>query len=679
MGSKLQRTASILTPVALVLIALTPPVAAGASEAVPTAVALTQTTVPTRIPRPPGYVAPVQPLSPGPAGEFPGMGSCDALFCWAPGEPVIAVGPSDVVQTVNTAAAVYSKTGTQLATFDFETFWGASTTECVDPRTLYIATVNRFAISCTDKAGPLRFAISKTADPTGAWYRYAAPNLGFLDQDKIEATSDKFIIAGNGETTEAMYIYNLSDVVGGVAKPRVATRIAKKSSLYQAVVEQTSTNTAYFVSSYPSGRLFLATITGTPAGNNVALQETAIASKDFPAPVEPQVPGGSIGGGDLDGRIYDAVYETETSDNKPVIAYSSARECGVRTCITSAKIDLSGTKPVLTTNALIGEPGWDYTYGAVGLNASGSAFEVYSRSSGSADPGIAVVGPTFDVTLQPAAGGTTTCSGGAPPCDERWGDYLGTAIDPSDPSSVWVTGLYQASNGPIGWGTAIAKVSATTFSLPTATTGSASSVTATTATVAGTVNPNGASTTYHIDYGLTTGYATATAEKAAGSGTTPISASVPLSGLDPGTIYHYRIVATTSVGRSVGSDNTFKTKSPYFTTVQFTGEPTNPTVTITGFNFGTIPPANPSSPLSCFPGDTSFDYGISGLWFNDATQGWTAGQIGDCIGLQVSSYTNTKIVYRFGAGYGHYPPVTNGDAYTLTVWGISHKATVAYT
>jgi hypothetical protein len=38
----------------------------------------------------------------------------------------------------------------------------------------------------------MRFAISKTSDPTGGWYRYAAPNSGFLDQDKIEATADKF-------------------------------------------------------------------------------------------------------------------------------------------------------------------------------------------------------------------------------------------------------------------------------------------------------------------------------------------------------------------------------------------------------------------------------------------------------------------------------------------------------
>ena len=666
---------------ALVLIAVASPFGARASGAPGARLART---VPGRIPRPPGYVAPVPRLSP-PAGvlEFHGLGPCGVLFCWAPGEPVVAVGPSDVVQTVNTTAAVYSKTGTQLASFDFSTFWGASTTQCVDPRALYLATVNRFAISCTDNTpsastNPMRFAISKTADPTAGWYRYAAPNTSFLDQDKIEATADKFIIAGNG-ANESLYVYNLSQVIAGVAKPTVVALTATKSRLYQAVVQQTSTTTGYFVISDPGGSLFLASITGTPAAGNVALKETAVASKDFPAPLEPQVPGGSIGGGNLDGRVYDAVYETETSDGKPVIAYSSARECGVRTCITSAKLNLSGMAPVLAANTLIGEPGWDYSYGAVGLAASGAAFEVYSRSRPSATPGMAVTGPGFDVTLQPPAGGTTACSsGGSPPCDEHWGDYLGTAIDPSNPSSVWVTGLYQANSGQYGWGTVIAKVSATTFSLPKVTTGSASSITATTATVAGTVNPKGASTTYHIDYGLTTGYDAATADQSAGSGTSPVSVSVPLSGLDPGTPYHYRLVATTSVGSAIGPDRTFKTSAPMVTSVQFTGTASNPTVTITGSNFGTIPPAAPSSPLSCVPGDTSYDYGTSGLWFNDPTQGWRAGQIGDCIGLIVNSYTNTQIVYQFGADYSRYGPVTNGDAYTLTIWGVSHSGTVAY-
>src|SRR6202042_1737491 len=100
------------------------------------------------------------------------------------------------------------------------------------------------------------------------------------------------------------------------------------------------------VSSFPGNVLYLATITGTPAAKDVRLRETLIKSTDYPGPVQPSVPGGTIGtsgsGDTLDGRIYDAVYETETSDSKPVIQYSSARSCGSRDCVTSARIDLSG-------------------------------------------------------------------------------------------------------------------------------------------------------------------------------------------------------------------------------------------------------------------------------------------------------------------------------------------------
>jgi hypothetical protein len=638
-------------------------------------------TVPSHIRQPGGLLPAAPQLSvPSGASEFPGMGPCLGGICFTPGEPVIAVGPNDVVQTVNAAATVYTKTGSTRAEFDFNSFWGAETTYCVDPRTLYIASADRFAISCTDTTNPtspMRFAISATSDPAGAWYLYAAPNTSFLDQDKIVASSDKLIIAGNTAGTEQMYVYNLADVLAGLAKPGVVALTAKKSNVYQAAVEQTATSSAYFVSSFPGGGLHLATVTGSPSASNVALKEETISSKDFPAPLEPQVPGGSIGGGVLDGRIYDAVYETETSDSKPVIAYSSARECGVRTCVTRAKIDLSGTKPVLSSNALIGEPGWNYSYGAVGLNAAGSAFEVYSRSSTLADPGVSVLGAGFDVPLQAAASETSTCSGGSPPCSERWGDYLGTAIDPSEPSSVWVSGLYQATNGPYGWATVIAKVSAGSFALPTATTGAASSVTATSAQVAGSVNPNGVATTYHIDYGLSTGYQAATAEQPAGSGTSPVPVSAALSALNPGTTYHYRVVASTTTGNAVGADKTFKTKPPQIASVAFTGTPSSPTVTINGSNFGSEPPPNPSTPLNCVPGDTSFDYGTS-LLFSDSTRGWTAGQTGDCIGLVVNSYTSTKIVYQFGADYANFGLLTAADTYKLTVWTVTHKGTVAY-
>jgi hypothetical protein len=638
-------------------------------------------TVPEHVPAAGRAPAP-QPAAPVPSAtsEFPGMGPCLGGTCFAPGEPVIAVGQRYVLETVNSAATVYRKSGAEVAQFPFSSFWGAGTTLCVDPRALYISSVERFAISCTDITnpnGPMRFAISKTSNPAGGWFRYAAPNTRFLDQDKIVASSDKFIIAGNAGEAEQMYVYNLSDVIAGIATPSLVALTARKSNVYQAAVEQTPTSNAYFASSYPGSKLYLATVSGTPAAGDVALKEMAVPSSDYPAPHEPQVPGGAIGGHALDGRIYDAVFEVETSDGKPVIAYSSARECGTRTCVTNARIDLSGAKPVLSSNVLIGEPGSDYSYGAVGLNAAGTAFEVYSRSSSSSDPGVGVLGPGFDVPLQPAVG-TSTCGESSPPCDERWGDYLGAAIDPSEPSSVWVSGLYQAANGAFGWGTVIAKVSASSFSLPSVSTGAATSVTATAANIAGSVNPSGLPTTYHVDYGLTTGYDASTAEQAAGSGTTAIPVTAALGGLDPNTPYHYRVVASASTGSAVGADKTFKTKAPKITAVTFTGTPAEPTITISGSNFGALAPPNPSTPVSCVPEDTSFDYGSSGLSFGETTRGWGAGQSGDCIGLLVSSYTSTQIVYRLGKAYGEYPPITAGDEYAVTVWGKTHTGTVAF-
>jgi hypothetical protein len=45
-----------------------------------------------------------------------------------------------------------------------------------------------------------------------------------------------------------------------------------------------------------------------------------------------------------------------------------------------------------------------------------------------------------------------------PPCDLRWGDYLGATEDPSDASHVWLAGLYQIASLRWGWTIVIASV-----------------------------------------------------------------------------------------------------------------------------------------------------------------------------------------------------------------------------
>jgi hypothetical protein len=96
---------------------------------------------------------------------------------------------------------------------------------------------------------------------------------------------------------------------------------------------------------------------------------------------------------------------------------------------------------------------------------------------------------------------------------------------------------------------------------PAATTGSSSSVTLSSATVTGTVNPGGNDTHYHFEYGLTNSYGANTASTDAGAGSADVHATAGLSGLAPGTTYHYRIVATSSAGTTNGSDQAFTTSA----------------------------------------------------------------------------------------------------------------------
>lgn len=101
-------------------------------------------------------------------------------------------------------------------------------------------------------------------------------------------------------------------------------------------------------------------------------------------------------------------------------------------------------------------------------------------------------------------------------------------------------------------------------SVPTATTGGASSIGTTSATLNGNVNPNGLSTTWYFEWGTTTGYGNSIPNPAltAGSGNNGIGVSVQsLTGLNPNTTYHYQLVANNGDGTVYGGDQKFTTAS----------------------------------------------------------------------------------------------------------------------
>ncbi len=145
-------------------------------------------------------------------------------------------------------------------------------------------------------------------------------------------------------------------------------------------------------------------------------------------------------------------------------------------------------------------------------------------------------------------------------------------------------------------GTAKGKVES--FTTPAATAPLVASETAstrsTTASVAATVNPDHQETTCVVQYlteaeFLHSGYATPESVPCQpsgpglGEGDAPVEVSASLTGLEPATVYHYRVVATDKTGETKSTDATFRTHVlPPSATTGGTSEVTYNTATVTG-------------------------------------------------------------------------------------------------
>ena len=83
------------------------------------------------------------------------------------------------------------------------------------------------------------------------------------------------------------------------------------------------------------------------------------------------------------------------------------------------------------------------------------------------------------------------------------------------------------------------------------------------ATLSGTVNPEGQETTYRLEYGLTTSYGSEApaGSEAIGSGADELEVSQTVTGLEPDTTYHFRLVADNETGETPGEDQSFTTEA----------------------------------------------------------------------------------------------------------------------
>jgi pimeloyl-ACP methyl ester carboxylesterase len=169
--------------------------------------------------------------------------------------------------------------------------------------------------------------------------------------------------------------------------------------------------------------------------------------------------------------------------------------------------------------------------------------------------------PTATFTPTPTATATATATATVTP----------TATATATPTAT-PTATATATATP----TPTATATATPTPRPTVTTNPATKVASVSATLNGSVNPRGSTTTVRFQFGPTTNYGHTTATQTkTGNTAMPITANI--SGLSASHLYHFRIVATNGGGTSFGPDRTF-------TTLSATGPPvvtTNPATNVT--------------------------------------------------------------------------------------------------
>src|SRR5207248_1382828 len=155
-----------------------------------------------------------------------------------------------------------------------------------------------------------------------------------------------------------------------------------------------------------------------------------------------------------------------------------------RACLRLFQVDTAPATPVLLQDFDVGVPGADLYYPAVGLDGAGNLFAAFSESSSSLYASAATtaqmttdpVGSTGAIQLVERGLGSYNCGGACGGGPMRWGDYSAVALDPVDPTSVWVAAEYApSSQNPGDWGTGIGRVGNASILAATPTPGSGSS------------------------------------------------------------------------------------------------------------------------------------------------------------------------------------------------------------
>jgi hypothetical protein len=417
---------------------------------------------------------------------FPGLAS-EGYY---PADAQVAVGPSDVVEMTNTRVRVFTRRGVPLDVFPMSDILAQHHADDMsDPQVAWDPTVQRWIAAGMDlTTNQTDIAISDGTDPLGSWeaYWWSFGSSACPDQPRLGFSSALVVVATELFDTNCHSSLNGNRNIGGVMLV-----ISKQAMLSQASsieadqygpsltyvnyvpVQMLAASDLDYVASTNYGTsnyVHVFTLTGVPPNDTLTEQDSLLIHPLQDPGVEASERGGSlVDAGDdrlndatwFGGTLYLAADDRCTYPSDPYL----------ETCVRVMELS-TASQPTLTGENDIGWPSDDAYYGALRPDSHGNAIIVFDYSGPHDWPSVGVTAALGQISGEQGGAFTDALilASGTSPTVERWGDYSGAALDPTNPDIVWTVGQVADGLGQPGrkqnWATHIDAVSVTTTLSP---------------------------------------------------------------------------------------------------------------------------------------------------------------------------------------------------------------------
>jgi hypothetical protein len=418
--------------------------------------------------------------------DFQGIPRTDSY----PPDPVIAAGRQHLVTAVNREIRIFSKRGDLLERIDAAAWFDPLVPGCApfDPRILYDHYADRYVMLWhhywrqPDDSKYL-LSVSESGDPTGEWRSWALP-ADVLGTTPTGTWADNGCL---GLDSSGIYIVSNQYTFDTMEPSDVKIRILRKGTLYSDKEEQISwidftvqgafcvrpaiihghSDRFFLLEAHlplPTARsVTLYTIAGPVSNPVLTVSEVPVAGYDRATDA------GQLGSEELIDTRKSYIHSEVAWMGDVLHAVLSVANPSAPSVSALKYVQINTASRTTVQDITFGAPGYWYYYPALSVDSLDNVAITFSRSSLSEFAGVhftyryADDGPLLrpSMPIQQGWGPYKQLDGyGA----NRWGDYNGAALDPTDKLSFWVMGEY--ADGPNVWGTWVKNVRMLPFATP---------------------------------------------------------------------------------------------------------------------------------------------------------------------------------------------------------------------